>query len=364
MKINLNLKDKISGIAQAFKKKSEDTTASKPVVDSVESTYGSNQVFRSPFFDEERQRALELQSKLLKKYSGVHLDDYFKGRVIKSEYGSSYCIEDEFKCKIKRNDIEKVKNCILSDLQLIRGIGEKTELSLKNSGYNTICDLTKHNRYGSCAKEILTSLENNGVSGLLDSIPNNYPKSHPTIMEASKMHKLEDFVFYDIETMGLFGSPIILFGMSFVADNKINTKQFLLRNINEEPSSLYHTISELKTRKALVTFNGKSFDMPFTQDRLGYYRMNNSGIPQIHYDLLHFSRRAWGNNLENCKLQTIEKELLGESRKDDVPSSMVPEFYRNYLRSGNIGPLVPIVEHNKIDVVTSAKILNLLWEEW
>ncbi|MBB6402364.1 hypothetical protein HNP92_001686 [Methanococcus maripaludis] len=101
MKINLNLKDKISGIAEAFRKKSEDTIYSKPAVDSVESTYGSNQGFGSPFFDEERQRALELQSKLLKKYSGVLLDDYFKGYVIKSDYGPLIVLKMNLNLKLK-----------------------------------------------------------------------------------------------------------------------------------------------------------------------------------------------------------------------------------------------------------------------
>ena len=36
---------------------------------------------------------------------------------------------------------------------------------------------------------------------------------------------------------------------------------------------------------------------------------------------------------------------------------MVPEFYETYLQSGNPGPLVPIVEHNREDVTSLAKLL-------
>jgi uncharacterized protein YprB with RNaseH-like and TPR domain len=35
---------------------------------------------------------------------------------------------------------------------------------------------------------------------------------------------------------------------------------------------------------------------------------------------------------------------------------MVPEFYETYLRSGNCGPLVPIVEHNRQDVISTARL--------
>ncbi len=42
---------------------------------------------------------------------------------------------------------------------------------------------------------------------------------------------------------------------------------------------------------------------------------------------------------------------------------MVPEFYEAYLRTGNPGPLVPIVEHNRQDVVSLARLFALLSED-
>ena len=87
-------------------------------------------------------------------------------------------------------------------------------------------------------------------------------------------------------------------------------------------------------------------------------------INKYHLNLLHFSRRAWKSKLPNCKLQTIEKHLFNFEREDDVPSSMVPSFYKTYNETGNIGPLIPIVEHNREDVVTLARILLSLHKEW
>jgi uncharacterized protein YprB with RNaseH-like and TPR domain len=68
--------------------------------------------------------------------------------------------------------------------------------------------------------------------------------------------------------------------------------------------------------------------------------------------------------LPNCKLTTIEKHLFGIEREDDIPSGLVPEFYKIYTKTNNIGPLIPIIEHNRQDIITLAKIFSKLHEEW
>jgi uncharacterized protein YprB with RNaseH-like and TPR domain len=85
-------------------------------------------------------------------------------------------------------------------------------------------------------------------------------------------------------------------------------------------------------------------------------------IDNTHFDMLHFARRRF-RELPDARLLTIEKHLIGESRCDDVPGAMVPEFYDYYLRTGNPGPLVPIVEHNRRDIVTLARLFARLCEE-
>ena len=60
----------------------------------------------------------------------------------------------------------------------------------------------------------------------------------------------------------------------------------------------------------------------------------------------------------------MERCFLGIQREDDVPSALVPEFYESYMRTGNPGPLVPIVEHNRCDLLTLASLFSKLHEEW
>ena len=73
-----------------------------------------------------------------------------------------------------------------------------------------------------------------------------------------------------------------------------------------------------------------------------------------HFDVLHFSRRRWKDQFPSLRLSALEREVFGISRDDDVPGQMVPEFYERYLKTGNCGPLVPVIEHNRQDVVSLA----------
>jgi len=50
-------------------------------------------------------------------------------------------------------------------------------------------------------------------------------------------------------------------------------------------------------------------------------------------------------------------------REDDVPSALVPDLYLTYRKKNNIGPLIPIIEHNRQDIITLARILSKLYGE-
>jgi hypothetical protein len=56
------------------------------------------------------------------------------------------------------------------------------------------------------------------------------------------------------------------------------------------------------------------------------------------------------------RLETVER-CFGLERTIDLPSSLVPDFYNTYLETGNIGPLIPIIEHNKHDLIALGVLL-------
>jgi hypothetical protein len=221
----------------------------------------------------------------------------------------------------------------------------------------------QHPKFRSSAQNVLTCLYGGNSAEIMDLIGCRHAKSHPGVLGTAGLHEPEDYVFLDIETLGLFSRPVILFGVGTINNGKIIVHQYLLRDIEEEQAALKATLGHVSgNRPVLVTFNGKSFDVPYLSDRLAYYGMGTlERIP--HFDVLHFSRRKWKDQLPSLRLTALETEILGVCREGDIPGQMVPEFYETYLRTGNCGPLVPITRHNKQDVISLALLFfHLLGE--
>jgi uncharacterized protein YprB with RNaseH-like and TPR domain len=323
--------------------------------------------FAAAFFPgltpEESERARQLKRSLLETFRGARLEEALPGEEHHTSWGSCYRIQTEEALPFRMIRREKARNIILSDLKLIYGIGVITERDLKKKGYRTIADLAAHPRFGTRAAAFLDILDAGDTDRLCEWIGRWFSRSHPLILHSSGLHDREDFLILDIETLGLFTRPIILFGAARISGNRIRVDQYLLRDIHEEPAALAALLAHVGKRSAFVTFNGRAFDVPYIRERLAYYRMTGD-LERAHYDVLHFSRRAWRDRAPNCRLTTLETFLFGMEREDDVPSALVPEFYETYRRTGNVGPLVPIIRHNRDDLITLARIFSRLHEEW
>jgi len=311
---------------------------------------------------DEIREAYLFQEDLLKKHQGKVFDELFKGEWFKTAHGPCYKIEESCKLKMKTLDQKKARSHILNDIKLIPGIGNSKERTLKDKGYKNIEDLANHPHFSLKATKFLNNLEKSPNS-LNSFISRRYSGSHPHIILASCFVDVDDFLFFDIETLGLKDLPVILIGMARVSGNRVDVKQYLSTELKEEKALLANFLQDVDENTIFVSFNGRSFDLPFIKSRLYNHGIKAAELNHHHLDLLHFSRRMWGDQLPNCRLQTLEKHLLGIKREEDVPSSMVPEFYQKYLKTGNIGPLIPIVEHNRLDVITLAKILSELYKE-
>jgi len=112
-----------------------------------------------------------------------------------------------------------------------------------------------------------------------------------------------------------------------------------------------------------VTFNGKMFDLPLLDAR---YRLNRGRFPLAempHLDLLHPARRLWKARLESCRLKSLETELLGLRRVDDIPGEEIPEVYFDYLRRRDARALARVFAHNRQDIVSLAA-LSILACQW
>jgi hypothetical protein len=308
-------------------------------------------------FSSEYNGARQYLKDLLVRYDGCSFNTVFcGGREHSNEGGTCYLLESREPITFPAFDQDRYQAEILGDLTLVHGIGKATEKRLKIRGYRTLNDLMEHPKFRLNAQRTVKCISTGNSGEIMELIGSRHAKSHPHILGTAGFHEQGDYVFLDIETMGLFSRPIILFGIGFLEHGELVIRQYLLRDIEEEPAALLATMSHFcSDHPALVTFNGKTFDAPYISDRLAYYGIRAlTGIP--HFDILHFSRRRWKDKFPSLRLSALEKEILGIHRDDDVPGQMVPEFYETYLRSGNCGPLVPVVEHNRQDVVSLARL--------
>jgi len=325
-------------------------------------------VFSSGFsdsvvFTSEYDRARARLAELVDRYAGTAFDNLFPGQEIENDGGTCFVLEHRNPVSVPSVDIDRFKKDLMNDLTLVLGVGPATRRRLNARGYYTLENLLEHPGLRNRAQKVLAGLHGDDPSAIMDLAGRRHSKSHATVLGAACLVAPEDLVFLDIETLGLFSRPIILFGIGMIEHGQLVVRQYLLRDVTEEQAALIATADHLVgERKALVTFNGKAFDLPYVTDRLAYYGLECPGrIP--HFDVLHFSRRRWRNQLPSLRLTNLEQAILNIPRHDDIPGQMVPEFYETYLRSGNAGPLVPVVEHNRQDVISLALLFFCLLEE-
>jgi hypothetical protein len=172
-------------------------------------------------------------------------------------------------------------------------------------------------------------------------------------------------LYLDTETTGLnggTGTVAFLVGLAYWDEGAggLTIEQILVRNLGEEAPMLAHVAERIRRASMLVTFNGKSFDLPLLRTRFVMARIAAPEEPP-HLDLVHVARRLHKPRVE-CKLTTLERRILGFERHDDVPSGEVSQVYLHFLRTGDARALLGVIEHNLWDVLTMAALVGLYGE--
>lgn len=167
-------------------------------------------------------------------------------------------------------------------------------------------------------------------------------------------------LFLDTETTGVAGGTgtyAFLVGAGFVEDDRFVVAQYFMRDFDEEPALLAALDPLLGRATGLVTFNGGAFDVPLLETR---FLMARRRWPALigHVDLLRPARRIWSTRLDDCRLATLEREVLGLLREDDVPGFMIPALYFDWLRHRRAAPLARVFRHNRDDVLSLAALLG------
>lgn len=164
-------------------------------------------------------------------------------------------------------------------------------------------------------------------------------------------------LFLDTETTGLglgAGNVPFMVGLGFWEEGRFIVEQLLIRHPGEEEAMLKHVAARLAERPYLVSYNGKSFDWPILKSRYVMNRIAQPDEPLGHIDFLYPSRSLWKHSLPSCRLGQVEEDRLGVVRTDDVPGSLAPALYFQYLAERDPRILRPVFEHNELDVLSLA----------
>ncbi len=184
-------------------------------------------------------------------------------------------------------------------------------------------------------------------------------------------------LFFDLETTGLSGGAgtlAFLVGCGYFDGGGFHTRQFFLSGYEAERELLDALTALVGRFNGLVTFNGRTFDVPLIETRYLFHRLDSPFEQLPHFDMLHPARKLWRRrnvppvshrdrwsgerpgDRASCALGALEEAILGVERFDDVPGFEIPSRYFNYLRTGDVSPLAAVFEHNRLDLLSLAAL--------
>jgi uncharacterized protein YprB with RNaseH-like and TPR domain len=185
--------------------------------------------------------------------------------------------------------------------------------------------------------------------------------------------ELRNALFLDTETTGLAGGAgtlVFLVGIGyFVGDSSVDgvppgsfvVDQFFLPDPVEEAAMLCALDERVNQSGALVTFNGRGFDVPLLETRFTLARMAPSFADHAHLDLLMPARRAWRVELASCSLSSLEFHMLDVRREQqDIPGFLIPQLYREYLATHDPAEMQRVMYHNLHDILSMVSLVSRL----
>jgi uncharacterized protein YprB with RNaseH-like and TPR domain len=288
--------------------------------------------------------------------------------IITNEFGSfmelSWSI-DNADCNL---NLLATRKRLLRNLKTVYYIGEKVESTLMKKGVKSILDLRIHKRYNKSALELIELIKRKEYESLLQ---NRYIYD----LDVSFCFKLQDLLFIDIETLGIYDSPIIIIGLGFFQNSQFQIKILFARDLEEEIALCDHFRKEILPHfQCFVSFNGKSFDIPYIANRLLYFfeenpmistdevPYENANTKYHHIDLYHNCRRKYKGMFNSYTLTNMERKLLEIKRDNELPSSLVGFCYKLYLEDPQryVGLIREIIHHNYWDIYSLPLILSRL----
>jgi len=176
-------------------------------------------------------------------------------------------------------------------------------------------------------------------------------------------------LFIDLETTGLAGGAgtyAFLIGVGWFEPPSpeasasqgasFHVRQFVLTSFVGERVLLEELARLGGEAGGVITYNGKTFDLPLIETRFLFHRLPPPFAATPHVDMLHPARRLWSAATGSGRLAAMEQDVLGCTREDDVPGFEIPERYFHFVRSGDARPLAGVLEHTRRDLLSLAML--------
>ncbi len=175
-------------------------------------------------------------------------------------------------------------------------------------------------------------------------------------------------VFFDTETTGLSGGAgtlAFLVGCGWFVDGGFHVRQFFLSSPAGEPAMLADLARIFDDASLLVTYNGRTFDLPLMESRWAFHRRPCPTDDLAHFDMLPPARRLWSSRDpldRSCSLTALERAVLGFHRWNDVPGLEMPSRYFRFLRTADASVIEGVLDHNRHDILSLAALTaHALW---
>lgn len=181
---------------------------------------------------------------------------------------------------------------------------------------------------------------------------------------------LDKISVFDIETTGLYPKhdKIILIGFVHImpAHNDGELVQFFAETPEEEKDILLNATREIRESDMLITYNGRSFDVPFLDTRCKEYSIQGKNI--FNLDLYQLVRNY--STLKNVLGSLSQKSIEGfmqieQLRADEISGGESVNLYNEYTSNDSASfrseeLLKKILLHNRDDVLQLTRLISLL----
>lgn len=177
-----------------------------------------------------------------------------------------------------------------------------------------------------------------------------------------RLGRLEDLLFFDIETTGFSGehSTLYLIGCTYYEAGAWKLIQWFADTLDAERDVLCAFFEFLSRFTTVIHFNGDGFDIPYLMKRCRCLNLpyDFTGILSIDiYKKIRPYRKLLG--LDSMKQKAIE-QFLGIQRTDLYNGGQLIEIYADYLITHEQALFNLLILHNEDDLKGMPSILPIL----